>query len=197
MVSGIYTITNKVNGKLYVGLSNNVYHRFNQHKSDLNHNRHINPYLQNSWNKYGSDAFEFKLLKCCKPRYLKRFEKVYIKKFHSSYRENGYNLDEGGSGNHIRSDETRRKLSEQKLGEKNPMYGKPLSLEHTLKTSKAMSSTGIFRVCKKKDKCCSQGFLWVYRWHEDGKQKALRSVDLDKLKEKVLANGLEWREFDG
>lgn len=195
MVSGIYTITNKVNGKLYVGLSNNVHHRFSQHKSDLNHNRHSNPYLQNAWNKYGADAFEFKLLKCCKPRYLARFERVNIRKFRSSYRENGYNLDEGGTGIHTRSEETLKKLREQKLGEKNPQYGIPHTLEHNAKISKNMSSTGIFRVSKKKDKCCTQGFLWVYRWHEDGKQQTLRSVDLNKLKEKVLNNGLEWREF--
>lgn len=197
MVSGIYTIKNKVNDKIYVGQSVDVNHRFAQHKYDLTNNCHPNSYLQRSWNKYGSDAFEFKLLKACKKQYMNRFEKLYIKKYKSSYRENGYNLDHGGDASYIKSEETRRKLSEQKMGENNPMYGIPHSTEHNMKISEKLGSTGIFRVSKKKDRCCSQGFLWTYRWMENGKSMKLSSVDLDKLKQKVLDKGLEWREFIG
>ena len=36
----------------------------------------------------------------------------------------------------VRSDETRLKISESKKGDKNPMFGKPLSEEHKSKISK-------------------------------------------------------------
>ena len=53
-------------------------------------------------------------------------------------------------------------------------------------------STGIRRVRKKKSKTSKQGFLWEYVYQKDNKTKYISSTDLDKLKEKVLANGLEW-----
>ena len=37
--------------------------------------------------------------------------------------------------------------------------------------------------------------MWVYCWYGNDEQYALRSVDLNKLKEKVLNKGLKWREF--
>lgn len=33
MSCGIYKITNKINGHSYIGLSNNIEHRFNDHKT--------------------------------------------------------------------------------------------------------------------------------------------------------------------
>ena len=57
------------------------------------------------------------------------------------------------------------------------------------------NTTGYFRVIKNIDKRCKNGFTWVYQYYKEGKQKRISSVDLDKLKEKVLARGLEWREL--
>lgn len=87
------------------------------------------------------------------------------------------------------SDETRRKLS---LAQK----GRKLSDEHRENMIKSKNSTGFFRVYKRKQKDCTQGFRWVYQYpNELGKISQISSVDLNKLKEKVLNNGLEWREF--
>ena len=41
-----------------------------------------------------------------------------------------------------------------------------------------------------------QGFRWRYEYFEDGKQKSIKSVDIEKLEEKVKAKGLLWRKFD-
>jgi group I intron endonuclease len=57
--SGIYKIINKVNGKYYVGSSNDIRCRWSGHKKQLKRNNHNNPHLQFSWNKYGPDNFEF------------------------------------------------------------------------------------------------------------------------------------------
>lgn len=56
--SGIYVIENSVNHKRYIGSSNSVYQRLHKHNSLLNKNKHENTYLQNAWNKYGSEKFE-------------------------------------------------------------------------------------------------------------------------------------------
>ena len=79
MACGIYSITNNINGKQYIGQSNRLPERWLEHKRDLNKNKHFNPHLQHAWNKYGGDAFEFKMIKYCKERYLNRLEKLYIK----------------------------------------------------------------------------------------------------------------------
>ena len=96
------------------------------------------------------------------------------------------------------SDETRKKLSETHkglfAGDKNPNYGKPLSKETSMKISKSKNTTGYFRVSKIK-KNTSQGFVWRYRVYDLGKEVSIESVDLEKLKKKVLLKGYEWREL--
>jgi group I intron endonuclease len=61
-MSGVYQIKNKTDEKKYIGSSKRLNYRIGQHKSDLRANRHINKYLQNAWNKYGEDNFEFEIL---------------------------------------------------------------------------------------------------------------------------------------
>jgi len=62
---GVYRITNKQNGKFYIGSSDDVVRRWSRHLLDLKKNRHDNPYLQNAWNKYGGDSFIFEIYKEC------------------------------------------------------------------------------------------------------------------------------------
>lgn len=57
--SGIYTITNKVNGKKYIGSAVNVGRRFSDHLKRLRKNEHHSIALQNAWNKYGEAEFIF------------------------------------------------------------------------------------------------------------------------------------------
>ncbi len=62
---GIYGIFNFLNGKLYIGSTNNLKSRLRQHKKGLKKQKHKNKYLQNSWNKYGESAFEFHVIEYC------------------------------------------------------------------------------------------------------------------------------------
>lgn len=55
-------IKNRINEKIYIGSSVNIRQRFNKHKSQLRNNKHDNPKLQLSWNKYGEKFFEFLIL---------------------------------------------------------------------------------------------------------------------------------------
>lgn len=67
MSSGIYGIRNIVNGKIYVGQTKDFKHRWREHVRELNHNIHHNKHLQNAWNKYGEENFEFFVIEKCSP----------------------------------------------------------------------------------------------------------------------------------
>lgn len=60
--SGIYSITNKINGKRYIGSAVNINSRLRTHRSLLNRDCHCNIKLQRAWNKYGSDSFSFDVI---------------------------------------------------------------------------------------------------------------------------------------
>lgn len=64
---GLYKIINKVNGKFYIGSSDDIQRRFYRHGFDLLHNKHDNIRLQNAWNKHGKDSFSFEIYRECEP----------------------------------------------------------------------------------------------------------------------------------
>lgn len=110
----------------------------------------------------------------------------------------------------IISKDTREKISKK-------LKGRKLSEEHKLKLSeshkgqvisedqkilmsksisKSTTSTGIYRVSKHKNKGTQQGFVWRYMYKVNGKKKEIVSVDIKRLKKKVLVKGLEWIILD-
>lgn len=107
-VCGIYCIENLINGKRYIGQSIDIYARWTNHKTELNRNRHNNEKLQNSWNKHGSDNFNFYILKTTVPGELDALEKYYIDLYDTYV--NGYNKDFGGSTRRLFSDESKEKM---------------------------------------------------------------------------------------
>ena len=98
MVCGIYTITRKSTGQIYVGKSIHIFKRFWEH----NKKPYSNSRIDNSIKKYGIDDFELKIIKCCKPQYLNRFEKLYIRIFNTFNDSFHYNLTVGGDGSGFR-----------------------------------------------------------------------------------------------
>ena len=78
MLSGIYKITNKVNGKFYIGSSCNLQKREWQHFNQLKRNKHSSNKLQNSYNKHGKTNFEFEILVICPDIYLVKLEQWFI-----------------------------------------------------------------------------------------------------------------------
>ena len=78
MTCGIYKIYCKENNRTYIGSSNNIERRFKEHISNLKNNRHINNYLQNSWNKYGEDSFSFTIITVCYEQERFKLEQFYI-----------------------------------------------------------------------------------------------------------------------
>jgi uncharacterized protein YlaI len=60
--------------------------------------------------------------------------------------------------------------------------------------SKQNNKLGIYRVHVKHKKGRNKP-IYVYQCNRDGKRFTIESVDLEKLKRKVLLNGLKWEEF--
>ena len=90
---GIYIIINKVNGMIYVGSSIDLNQRCRQHYLELSKNKHHNKKIQNSWNKYGSDSFEIKILALLETKdVLIRTEQIFIDFYKSYDPKIGFNI---------------------------------------------------------------------------------------------------------
>lgn len=111
--SGIYSIICAVNGKQYIGCSKNIYSRINAHKSYLTNKkfRQDNFYFIEDWNKYGSNAFNYKVLEYTTEN-LKDKECYYIELYNTIDKEKGYNLRRDNSKlGMISLDETKLRYS--------------------------------------------------------------------------------------
>jgi len=87
-LSGIYKITNQLNGKCYVGQSKNVYEREAEHFTALRRKRHPNKQMQKDWNK-SNRGFRFDVIEWCGINDLNEREKYWIEKLNTI--EEGYN----------------------------------------------------------------------------------------------------------
>lgn len=162
--SGIYSITNTVNGKKYIGSALNIRTRCNFHRSMLKLGKHHSQKLQRSWVKNGADVFEFSVVEYVpeKPDLVAR-EQYWIDHFKAATSA-GYNMRpkaESGLGlkqtpEHIalrcaahigakRSQETKDKIREAAIGRKQSpqqianriahIVGKKQTEEHIRKAS--------------------------------------------------------------
>ena len=125
---GIYSITNSVNGKRYVGKSKNIKRRFYQHKYSM---KKLNPkttssHLRNAVSKYGIDAFRFEILETIHTldeSLLSDLEVFYMDEFKTNDPNYGYNLKRDSSTSCDIRSEVRKKMSDNSKGELNANYG--------------------------------------------------------------------------
>ena len=99
MTSGIYKITNVVNGKFYIGSAINILRRWGYHEWTLNDGSHPNKYLQSAWVKYGGDNFEFSAIEAVTKNDLSSREQFWIDTTNCCNREIGYNLRPNADSN--------------------------------------------------------------------------------------------------
>jgi len=136
----IYTITNKIDNKTYVGQTvRELETRWKDHLKIGSNCR----YLKSAINKYGVDNFEFQLVSITFVNRLNDMEIQYIEKY-NCLAPNGYNLRRGGnSGTH--HSETEQRISdtlkmryENGLTPPSSHLGKPHSEIHKKKISECL-----------------------------------------------------------
>lgn len=93
----IYMITNKVNGKAYIGQTAfSIQKRWKEHKCDAKKNRAKNRPLYEAINKYGDDSFEISVIEECTADKGDERERYWIE--HYGTFKTGYNATFGGDG---------------------------------------------------------------------------------------------------
>lgn len=151
MVLYIYKITNLLNGKVYVG----------KHTCDTIENSYMGSgvAIKRAIKKYGLENFKKEIVCICLNENEQNEKEIFwIEKFGTF--DNGYNLTKGGEGSlgrikskeeiekariarkhyYMENPDKRKALSDiakQRIGSKNPFYGKKLSQDHIDKMTKA------------------------------------------------------------
>ena len=148
----IYKITNKLNGKFYIGktkyaVKTRIYH----HLYTCNHRNDVNSAIHNAIRKYGIENFDIEVIdEASSLEELNEKEIYWIDKLQSRNPSIGYNLAKGGEGGvggphfagHRHSDETRAKMSADRKGEKNSNYGNRWTQSDELKELHRQLSSG-------------------------------------------------------
>jgi group I intron endonuclease len=129
--SGVYKIVNLQNNKVYIGsCQGSIRKRVNQHKHYLRKSSHHSKKLQNAWNKYGEEAFDFSLVELCEARVCIELEQKWIyiyDAFNKGYNCNPRAANCEGRG---RTLETKKKISNSLKGRKNPSTSRRVGRYH-------------------------------------------------------------------
>lgn len=125
----IYLLTNKVNSKVYIGVTNNYTKRMREHRGTYNNYLISKAIKKHGWNNFNSQI----LLETEDAEFAyKVAESSFIQQYQSNNPEKGYNLTEGGQGTlgFSPTPETRQRMREKKLSKK-------LTPEHIQKISES------------------------------------------------------------
>lgn len=92
-LTGVYTITHRASGKLYVGSSSRgigIIARLYEHRSKLNRGLHANRKLQKCFDAHGASSFDFAILETCPAHQAAEREQYYLDLLKPW--ENGFNV---------------------------------------------------------------------------------------------------------
>lgn len=145
----VYSITNKINNKRYIGITSNFYERKRVHLWGMKTLKHKNTKLLNAVKKYGFENFDIEILENIEGDKLDALirENYYIN-YYDSYK-NGYNQSEGFESSFLQnpSEETRNKHRNYMLG--NQYW---LGKKHTEETKKKISAIHKGKILSKETK---------------------------------------------
>ncbi len=148
MITCIYKILNKIDGKFYIGSAYNFNKRKYVHLCRLRKGSHDNKHLQAAWNMYGENNFEFLVLQECKKEELLKFEQGWLDWTKCFNREIGYNacIIAGSSIGYKHTEEFKAWQSNRLKGSKHSeetklkrsiaLKGKPKTKEHAANIAK-------------------------------------------------------------
>ena len=130
MTIGIYCIKNLINNKVYIGKSINIEVRIQRHfyclRKEVRDKKQTNRYLFDSFKKYGEGNFIWFILETFEEvndGLLADREIYFMDLFNSCNRDFGYNLRRDSSTKTEVHEDTRKLISENNRGDKNPNFG--------------------------------------------------------------------------
>ena len=185
MKTGVYKITNLVNGKVYIGASKNIEKRWWGHKRGLTA-------IAEDLKSFGLDNFKFEILLECPETMLAQWERDMICLYDADDPEKGYNskddrpyslkVSETLKGRKL-SEETRRKISEAHKGKSSGYKGHKHTDEVKRKMSEAHKGHVISDVTRRKISDARKG----KSFSEEHKRKMseARRLYLQKKKENI------------
>lgn len=158
----IYKITNKVNGKAYVGMTTQkVGDRWAQHLHASSSQGGHKTYLHRAISKYGKESFMFEIIEDGINSFKVLLEKeIYYIKHYDTFGDNGYNLTLGGEGvlGYERGDRKRVYKIDIFTGDILEEYESVTRAAKDNNTTKKNISAAAL-----KDIGHSQGYIWVYK----------------------------------
>ena len=193
-ISGIYSVVNKINGKMYIGQSIDIERRWEQHKYGKG-----NIILRNSILKHGIENFEFNILEIVDinnkskielTEVLTELEQKWFNVEKPFLKQNGYNIQKTSKPNLTPNKDKHFGAKISKIKIDNNHTGKPL-VQHNLngeiikewksaaevERKLGYKAENISASCLKKVKS-SNNFIWRF------KNDLVIQSDIDKLKER-------------
>ena len=136
--SGIYKITNRKNGRFYIGSTKNLARRKLDHFERLREERHVNKYFQREFSHGNEEDFFFEIVERVAESDLIQRENYYLNLLFP-YWPQGYNIADGAGGGDFKFHPDReriyKKYLENNLQDNNPFHGR----KHSSATLEKMS----------------------------------------------------------
>lgn len=170
MIFYYYKITNIENGSFYIGITENPANRKNQHFKQLRAGNHANYKIQNDYNIYGENAFQFEIIEELDTESKEeayQHEYDLIQQLHAT---SSYNILEVGLLNPVYSEQVVAKLKETHQNKYDDVLqysfdGKQFTLVKTHRGFRDASRDGQhdFRAIQNSSKTTQShhGFYWV------------------------------------
>lgn len=145
-MSGIYKITNSINGKIYVGKSIDIEKRWKEH---IRHSRirfQASKPLYKAFKKYGIENFKFEVIEECDICVLDEREKEHICELNCLvFNNHGYNISLGGEGaTSLGEQNGMSKVTEKEVFEIREMYARGTTKKEAYKSINGKISINTF-----------------------------------------------------
>jgi len=173
---GIYKIINIHNGRIYIGSTSRFKTRAYSHSNNLEARRHQNKFMQNDFNKTGTDSFLFEVLEVVvgdKQERLNR-EQFYINHWYDN-QKNCYNLTKEAKDN--RSDTRNKKQIDPLTDGRCQSYSEERLTKHTEKMKEVWRTPELKELGKQNA---------MKRWNKHSANLKVRNIETG---EEVLITG--------